>query len=298
MIILPPLRTERRVTGRPVGSRNKKGRIESGFEKKAREAAFEKARLNNVRIVSCSICDAEFKWGHTKSSQACPKHPKHEEWLAKQGKIQKRTPVVIIELGSEEEVEEQEDDELEGLFDPELSLPPSTGQQEEEEKPTSSAEEDDEEYKIELQREELTDGRAVPAYLLKTTSSGQLVQPEELALGGQLQAEPTELNQHGILFYPDRPSRSRQPKDIYTILADEDLRKEAREFAQKEFPNLPQQQQRSSGRHRDMKQEEVNKKRKRVEDAKYEELIEQSRQDKEATEATLRRHRERWGKKK
>jgi hypothetical protein len=109
----------------------------------------------------------------------------------KQGKIQKRTPVVIIELGSEEEDEEREDDELEGLLDPELSLPPSTGQQEEEERPTSSAEQDDEEYKIELQREELTGGRAVPAYLLKTTSSGQLVQPEELALGSQLQAEPT-----------------------------------------------------------------------------------------------------------
>jgi hypothetical protein len=46
-----------------------------------------------------------------------------------------------------------------------------------------------------------------------------------------------------------------------------------------------------------MKQEEVNKKRKRVEDVKYEELVEQSRQDNEATEATLRTYRERWGKK-
>lgn len=49
---------------------------------------------------------------------------------------------------------------------------------------------------------------------------------------------------------------------------------------------------------REREREEVNKKRKRVEDAKYEELREQAEQDKEATKATLRRYRERWSKKK
>jgi len=44
---------------------------------------------------------------------------------------------------------------------------------------------------------------------------------------------------------------------------------------------------------REREREEVNKKRKRVENAKYEELREQAERDKEATEAALRRHRER-----
>jgi hypothetical protein len=43
---------------------------------------------------------------------------------------------------------------------------------------------------------------------------------------------------------------------------------------------------------------EVNKKRKTVGDAKYEELREQAERDKEASEASLQRHRERWSKKK
>ena len=36
-------------------------------------------------------------------------------------------------------------------------------------------EDNDKEYKIELRRERLTNGKAVPAYLLKITSSGELV---------------------------------------------------------------------------------------------------------------------------
>ena len=44
--------------------------------------------------------------------------------------------------------------------------------------------------------------------------------------------------------------------------------------------------------------EEINKKRKSVEDAKCEELREQAEWDKEATEASLGRHRKRWSKKK
>jgi hypothetical protein len=116
---------------------------------------------------------------------------------------------IIIEVGSEEEVEDTKE------------------------------EDNDEEYEIELRRERLMNGRAVPAYLLKITSSGELVQPKELAAGNQLQLEAIELNQHGILFYPNRLSRSSQPRDIYAILTDEDLRKEAQQFARYAIPSPP-----------------------------------------------------------
>jgi hypothetical protein len=108
-------------TRRPMSFVFKKRRLESSFEKTARETAIHKARSEGVRTSSCSVCLPEDKCVHQKSMPACPKHPKHSEWVTKQEQQRPKgeTPATVveeeeaiaIEVGSEEEVEHAEEED-------------------------------------------------------------------------------------------------------------------------------------------------------------------------------------------
>ena len=77
--ILPPLKAEndRQKYRRSNGSKHSTGRLESGFERVARETAQRIAFQENKPCWRCTICPPEDRWGHRKNMQICPKHPKH-----------------------------------------------------------------------------------------------------------------------------------------------------------------------------------------------------------------------------
>ncbi|KAE8440277.1 hypothetical protein EG329_011207, partial [Mollisiaceae sp. DMI_Dod_QoI] len=69
---------------RTNGSQSSTRRLESGFERAAREVAQKIAYEQGKKCFKCSVCPPEQRWGHKKNQPTCPKHPKHDEWLAKQ----------------------------------------------------------------------------------------------------------------------------------------------------------------------------------------------------------------------
>jgi MULE transposase domain len=81
---LPPVRRQGRVY-RHNGSQTSTRRVESAFERAARETAQKVAFEKGKAPWKCSVCRPEVAWGHKKNMVVCPRHPKHHEWLASQG---------------------------------------------------------------------------------------------------------------------------------------------------------------------------------------------------------------------
>lgn len=81
---LPPIRRPGRQR-RHNGSQTSTRRLESGFEREAREAAQKIVYKNGKRCMQCSICPPEQKQGHKKNMIICPSHPRHADWVTSQG---------------------------------------------------------------------------------------------------------------------------------------------------------------------------------------------------------------------
>ncbi len=82
--ILPPLKAAETTRYRRTNGSRSSTRLESGFERAARETAQKIAYEQGKKCFKCSICPPEERWGHRKNQPICPKHPKHQEWLALQ----------------------------------------------------------------------------------------------------------------------------------------------------------------------------------------------------------------------
>lgn len=85
--ILPPIKASGPSTRRFVrtnGSRSSTKRLESGFERAARETAQRIAYKANKKCYRCKACGPETRWGHKRNQPICPKHPKHAEYLRQQ----------------------------------------------------------------------------------------------------------------------------------------------------------------------------------------------------------------------
>lgn len=81
---LPPIKRPGRQT-RHNGSATSTRRLESGFERAARETAQKVAYEAGKPCWKCSVCPPEIGWGHKKSMIICPRHLKHQSWLSSQG---------------------------------------------------------------------------------------------------------------------------------------------------------------------------------------------------------------------